>query len=151
MHKSLIRIRLKYQKMVICFTEIVMFSNTFLSLYLAINMGALALLDDYPASIRLLCTMSGSTWDNHYFDDHKMSWVYDKDGTSQKVASNGALETGYSVDKFSMMFDSRRYYSILTIKCKFSSVIQSTCHVSRFMLIFMNNFKMYLKVNYTFF
>ncbi|XP_060565957.1 uncharacterized protein LOC132724982 [Ruditapes philippinarum] len=81
-----------------------------------INMGALALLDDYPASIRLLCTMSGSTWDNHYFDDHKMSWVYDKDGTSQKVASNGALETGYSVDKFSMMFDSRRYYSILTIK-----------------------------------
>ncbi|XP_045169811.2 uncharacterized protein LOC123532443 [Mercenaria mercenaria] len=81
-----------------------------------ISLGALALLDNYPASIRLLCTMTGSMWDNHYFDDHKMSWVHVKDGVSKIIASNGALEKGYDPSKVSMMFDNQRYYSILSIK-----------------------------------
>lgn len=84
----------------------------------AISLGALALLNKYPAEIRLLCTMRGSVWDSHYFEDHHLSWVHVQNGASKTVTLSGALQNGYSPPKYTVTFDSQRYYSILVIQGK---------------------------------
>ncbi|KAL4222470.1 hypothetical protein ACF0H5_018510 [Mactra antiquata] len=79
-----------------------------------VSLGAMSLIDDFPANIRFLCTLSGAMWDSHYFDDHELSWVRVKDGITVQLASNGILNKSLDA-RYSVIFDGRRYYSVLAI------------------------------------
>lgn len=71
-------------------------------------------------NIRLLCILSGTTWDAHYFDTHNIVWVRRRSGDAQTIATNGLLADFIDKTRYVLVFDTKHNYSILTITCKFS-------------------------------
>ena len=86
------------------------------SLFSAVSLGALAITENYPANVRILCTVSGTQWNSHYLETHNLTWTVTKNGKAQRVSTNGELEASFDKARYSIYFDPKRYFVILDMK-----------------------------------
>jgi len=70
-------------------------------------------------NVRLLCILSGTTWDAHYYDTHNIVWVRSRDGVNTRLATNAAMTSTLDKQKYVLVFDTKHNYSILTIYGKY--------------------------------
>ena len=84
----------------------------------AISLGALAITENYPENVRILCTVSGSQWNSHYLETHNLTWTRTQNGVAKLVSANGEMSPGFDQKRYSVYFDPKRYFVILDIKGK---------------------------------
>lgn len=76
---------------------------------------ALTEIVDNRHNVRVLCILSGTTWDAHYYDTHNIVWVRSRDGVVTRLAVNGAMSDILDKARYVLVFDTKHNYSILTI------------------------------------
>ncbi|WAQ94062.1 hypothetical protein MAR_006533 [Mya arenaria] len=65
---------------------------------------------------KLLCALSGTMWDSHYFDTHSLVWRIKAKNVVTDVATNGVLDPSVDKQRYNLHLDQINKYSIITIK-----------------------------------
>lgn len=92
-----------------------------LSTAVAVSLRSMALTENVgnKHNVRLLCILSGTTWDSHYYDTHNIVWARRRNGVTQNLAANGILASTLDRSRYVLVFDTKHNYSIITISCKY--------------------------------
>ncbi|KAL3832355.1 hypothetical protein ACJMK2_024007, partial [Sinanodonta woodiana] len=80
-----------------------------------ITLEALAVTDDYPTSVRLVCAVGGTAWSRRYMSFHTLTWCHRKDGVETVISTNGKLSETMLPQKYTLLFDASSHFVILDI------------------------------------
>ena len=66
-------------------------------------------------SVKMLCALSGTLWDTHYFETHTLIWRRKLNNTVTDIASNGAFTAPVDSSRYTLLLDQLNKFSVITI------------------------------------